>query len=173
MRRLIFLLFLLSFSLAGLAQKGEISRKEIRRQKEAQKAELVQSVLSSKTFIFIATHALPLGGSSIFLTSSHDMKIKNDSAFVYLPYFGVAYQVEYGGNGGFEFNEPVLDYQSELTKNGTGIRFEVKTKRDFFKFRLTVSDLGYATLQVTSNNRQPIQFFGTIDEEEKTKSQVP
>ena len=43
-------------------------------------------------------------GRSRALTSDYSIEIRNDSVFSYLPYFGVAYNVPYGGGKGLIFN---------------------------------------------------------------------
>jgi hypothetical protein len=168
MKLLLVFIITLTFVVVGFAQKGEKSGKELRIEKEANKIELIKNLLDSRNYVFNATHALPMGGSSIFLNSSYDLTIKGDSVYSYLPYFGVAYQAEYGDrNGGIQFEEPVGDYSVESSKSGKQIRFKVKAPKDSYQFLLSVSDLGYANLQVTCNNRQPINFYGTIEEVEK------
>jgi hypothetical protein len=167
MKRFVIFGFLLCLTLAGAAQDNPKNRKEIRKEKELRQIELIKKILDTKTFVFTATHALPQGGSSIYLSSSYDLKIRNDSAIAFLPYYGVAYTTSYGGDGGFDFGESIKNYESKPSKKGTDIRFEVNTKKDQYRFFLSVSELGYATLMVGSNNRQQIQFYGTIQEEEK------
>jgi hypothetical protein len=166
-RQIIFVaLFLLVNSV--FAQEGIKSGKVKRLARVAKRTEQVKRLLGSKDFIFVATQALPMSGSAIYLNPSYDLKIKGDSAFAYLPFYGVAYYAEYGGrNGGIEFNELYNDY-SEITSNSrTEISFRVKAPKDTYRFQLSVSDLGYATLNVSCVNRQPIQFYGTIEEIKK------
>ena len=38
-----------------------------------------------------------MNGKTVYLTSPYSVKISNDSAYIELPYFGVAYSVPYGG----------------------------------------------------------------------------
>lgn len=41
-----------------------------------------------------------MNGKTVYLTSPYSVKISNDSAYIELPYFGVAYSVPYGGGEG-------------------------------------------------------------------------
>ena len=50
-------------------------------------------------------------GGSKHLTSDYSLEIRNDSVYSYLPYFGVAYNVPYGGGKGLNL---VLLYQNIL-----------------------------------------------------------
>ncbi|NQU84987.1 MAG: DUF4251 domain-containing protein [Mariniphaga sp.] len=162
MKNLLILLLVFSVSLPLIAQ--EKSRKERKAEREAQKAEKVSKLLDSKEFVFNATHALPMGGGSIYLTSSFDLKISGDSVYAYLPFYGVAYQAEYGGrNGGFEFQEPIKEYSVESIKSRKQIIFKVKTQKDTYNMVLSVSNSGNADLHVNSVKRQSIRFNGTVD----------
>ena len=73
----------------------------------------VTQKVQSKDFVITVNYANPLRGQQIYLTSDYDLRIKNDSAFAYLPYYGVAYVAPYGiSEGGIKFSEPVNDYLS-------------------------------------------------------------
>jgi hypothetical protein len=165
MTRFTVLIIVCFLALTSFSQDNAKTRKKIKAEKEAKRIEHVDSILAAKNFLFVPTYALPMGGSSIYLNSSYDLKIKGDSAISYLPFFGVAYYAEYGGsNGGIEFSEPYGDYTIKPVKSGKEIRFNVKTAKDTYRFLLTTSNIGYATLHVDCINRQPIQFNGMIEE---------
>ena len=166
MKRILILGIIILIALPGYPQNGKKSRKEVRMERNSNRIGQVKTMVDAKNYIFDATHAIPLGGSSFYLNYPYDLTVKGDSAFAYLPYFGVAYFVTgYGDvDGGIEFKEPIKDYLVEPTKTGKQISFEVKAPKDTYYFLLSVSKLGYATLEVTCINRQPIQFYGSIEE---------
>lgn len=68
----------------------------------------IEKQLDNRCFTVDVSMAYPMRGRSIPLTSSYSLKMKNDSVDVYLPYFGRAYSVPYGGGKG-------LHFQSEIT----------------------------------------------------------
>ena len=161
MKKIIIIALLLVSVLPMTAQ--EKSRKDRKAEKEAQRKEEVQDLLKSRNFKFVADHALPMGGKSMYLSSPYDLTLKNDSAFAWLPYFGVAYQADYGDrDGGIKFKEPVNNLKVEDTKTGEDISFRIKSKKDTYDMVLSVSDLGHADLNITCINRQPIRFRGSI-----------
>jgi hypothetical protein len=149
--------------------KGKKSRRERRLEKEQIKKAIIKNQLENKNFIFEASHANPLSGSTVYLTSSYDIHVKNDSVYSYLPYFGVAYHVDYGArNSAFEFNLPITDYQYEHTEKGYTIKFKAKNKMDLVEFHLNISELGYTTLQINSTHRQSISYYGEILKQDET-----
>ena len=169
MKKVIFVLIsLFAFFSTNAQEIAKKSRKEIKTEKKSIKKEKVENLLSNKTFIFNATHALPMGGSSVNLNYSYNVQIENDTIVSYLPFYGVAYHVEYGGrNSGFDFTRQIKNYSIDKNKNGYLIDFELKNGNDLLYYSFHISELGYATLNVTSTNRQSISFYGTIDEIEE------
>ena len=55
-----------------------------------EKVQEVNSKVQSKDFTIEVKYANPIGGGHFNLSYGYDLRIKNDSAFAYLPYFGVA-----------------------------------------------------------------------------------
>lgn len=165
MKRIILTTFLLfSFLTYMNAQEPQKSRKERRAEKQEKRMEEVKNLLESKEFVFNATHALPMGGGSIYLNYSYDVEVKGDTIDSYLPFYGVAYRLEYGGrNAGFDFTEPAKEYTFEKDDGGYRIEFEIDKGMDNLNYNFHISELGYATLHVISTNRQAITYYGRID----------
>lgn len=146
------------------------TRKQRRANREAAQKEMVKTVLNNKNFVFNATHVLPLGGTSRYMNYDYDVTVRNDSVFSYLPYFGVAYHIEYGSTkGGFQFDLPLEKYKFEKNKNEYRVSFEVKNKNDVIDFNFSISETGYTTLTVNSVNRQSISYYGIIEAPEDKK----
>ena len=101
------------------AQEPQKTRKERRAEKQEQKMNEVKNLLESKEFVFNATHALPMGGGSVYLNYSYDVEVKNDTVDSYLPFYGVAYRLDYGGrDAGFNFTKPAEEYTFEKEEKG-------------------------------------------------------
>ena len=169
MKRIILFTLLITFFLPDIfAQEPEKSRKERREERQEKRMEEVKNLVENRTFAFIPTHAMPLGGGSIQLSYTFEAEVRGDSIFSYLPFYGVAYHVNYGGrNSAFDFSLPLENYEMEKDGNGYRIKLEVKNKMDYITYSLFVSELGYATLNVTSTNRQAISFYGRIEKPER------
>lgn len=135
-----------------------------------QKIQEVTQKIQSKDYTISVRYANPMRGSQFYLTSDYDLRIKNDSAFAYLPFFGVAYSAPYGGGeGGIKFAEPMKEYSlfSNKKSDGWEIRFKVKAKEDYYEFFMSVFNNGSAMITVNSINRQGITFTGDLKKEEK------
>jgi hypothetical protein len=123
----------------------------------------VQNLINSKSFVFKAQTVLPMTGMSRQLTSDYDVRLSGDSVVTYLPYFGRAYSVSYGEPGGINFTSTKFDYKiRDRKKGGWDLIIKPDDVRDIQQLIFAISENGYATLQVISNNRQPISFNGYI-----------
>ena len=121
--------------------------------------------VESKDFTVSVHYASPLRMRQVMLTSEYDLRIKNDSAFAFLPYFGVAYSAPYGNSeGGIKFAEPMTDYVISSNKklNGWDIHFKIKSKEYTYELFMNVFNNGNASFSVTSQQRDMITFSGEI-----------
>ena len=106
----------------------------------------------------------PMKGRSRALTSDYSIEIRNDSVFSYLPYFGVAYNVPYGGGKGLIFNAPITGYRKESLKKGkTRIDFKTGNEEDKYEYSLTIYSDGSANIHIQPMNRQAISYSGELD----------
>lgn len=125
----------------------------------------LKSLLTNKTFVFKAQSAWPLQGTVVQLTQGYDMKVMQDSINTYLPYFGRAYTAGYGSTeGGINFTSKKFDYKlKEKHNGGWEINIRPADAKDVTELTYSVSANGYATLQVLSNNRQAISYYGIVE----------
>jgi hypothetical protein len=126
--------------------------------------EVTQKV-QSKDFTVSVNIANPLRMRQFYLTSDYDLQLKNDSAFAFLPYFGVAYSAPYGGGeGGIKFAEPIMNYsvKSNRKSNGWDIYFKIKAKDCVYEFYMNIFNNGSSMFTVNSVNRDAITFNGEI-----------
>ena len=111
-------LFLLVAGTSGAQTREE--------KKEALKTYVGEQV-HGRTFKLEASMAYPMSGRSIPLTTPYGLQMKKDSVDVYLPYYGRAYQIPYGGGEGLRFKAPVENYSSKLKQDRYRITFEATT----------------------------------------------
>lgn len=141
------------------------SREEKRQTQFAETVKLTES----GNFIFEADRALPQSGAPVDLTTNYGfLKIKEDSTAVAdLPFFGRAYSVDYGGNGGIEFSGKMeeLEYSKNSEKKTISYSFKVKDD-DYFRISFDISYSGDASLNVISQNRSSIRYYGDISRPE-------
>ncbi|MCD7971438.1 MAG: DUF4251 domain-containing protein [Candidatus Azobacteroides sp.] len=128
------------------------------------KTQAVAQMVDAQEYIFIAETALPLGGKSIYLTSTYSLQVKNDSLQAYLPYFGRAYVAPINpAQGGIQFDSENFTYNSKKKKDGWLIELETKDQQRNYKMLLDISSSGYAHLSVNSYDRQTISFNSYIE----------
>jgi len=149
-----------------------------------------QRIVEAKNFTFIASTAIPMnsteinnilsrmpganGGGTINLTgANYDINISPDSIIAYLPYYGRAFNASYGNSddSGFKFTSTKFVYESVARKKGGWqITINPKDTKESVRMNLTVGLNGYATLIVSSNNKQSITYNGYLAEP-KNKNQ--
>ncbi|MDR2917353.1 MAG: DUF4251 domain-containing protein [Tannerella sp.] len=109
------------FALIGLFLSviisGCSSSKALTTEGAAQEAEL-RKAIENHEFVIDVDRMLPMSGPSRTLTSSYSLEINGDKVKSYLPYFGRAYSVPYGGGEGLVFDSTITDYQSSFDNKG-------------------------------------------------------
>ncbi|KQB99511.1 DUF4251 domain-containing protein [Pedobacter sp. Hv1] len=143
-------------------------------------------IVEEKNYTFVATKAIPLnnvdinnilsrmpgntGGGIINLSgSTYDVRITPDSVIAYLPYYGRAYNATLNGDdSGFKFATKNFTYTSKKRKKG-GWEVVINTKdtKENPRLSLSISENGYGSLVITSNNKQSITYNGYIAENGK------
>lgn len=145
-------------------------------------------VINAQNFIFNATSAMPManmdvnnilskmpggnGGGLIQLTGSqYQLTVAKDSVEAYLPYYGRAYTATMNpDDSGIKFKSKDFKYKIGQKKKGAWvITINPKDTKDTQSMTLNVSENGYATLNVNSNNKQSISFNGYISEPKAKK----
>jgi hypothetical protein len=124
----------------------------------------LKTILSGKNFVFKAQSAWPLQGTVVQLTAGYDMRVLQDSINTYLPYYGRAFTASCTGEGGVNFTSRKFDYKlKEKQKGGWELTIRPADAKDVVEMNYSVSANGYATLQIISNNRQAISYYGVIE----------
>ena len=143
------------------------SRREMKKQKEAEEFAETLKLVESGSFHFLALRALSSRGRTIDLATHHATAgISNETATADLPYFGratasVGYSPE---SGGIKFDGPMegVNLSVNEKKNRINLSFTVRGGRDQFKCIYTIMASGSATLGITSNTRESISYDGRI-----------
>jgi len=121
--------------------------------------------VESKDFTVVVNYANPMRMKPIYLTSEYDLRIKNDSAFAFLPYFGVAHVAPMNSNeGGIKFAESMTNFTVMPNKKSTGwdIRFRVKSRESVYNISMSIFNNGSSMITVNSYERDMITFSGEI-----------
>lgn len=111
---------------------GQSLYSQNKKERKEQKAKEIKEMIENGRFTIEVDRALPMGGRTVHLTTPYSLEMRGDSAISYLPYFGRAYSLPYGGGDGMRFEESITDYQSTFDKKGTArIKFVARTKEAF------------------------------------------
>lgn len=160
--RMIF--FLLLVAVIGAPALSAQTKKE----KKEMKQKAVRELVLSEKYKIDVDRAIPARGRSVSLTSPYSIEIRNDSVISYLPYYGRAYSIPYGGGEGLNFKAPISDYKIEWDKKGTAkVRFIAQSTEDRFSFNIDIFSNGSSSIFVNMQNRQSISFQGDLDIPEK------
>ncbi|WP_291528291.1 DUF4251 domain-containing protein [Bacteroides sp. UBA939] len=136
---------------------------QTKKEKKEQKQQVVKELIMSEAYKIDVDRAFPTRGRSITLTSPYSIEIRNDSVISYLPYFGRAYSIPYGGGDGLNFKAPLNEYQMEWNKKGTAkIKFTARNTEDNFEFSIDIYDNGLSSIHVNMKNRESINFQGEL-----------
>jgi len=167
MKKLALLFIMVGFIVLSISAQEAKTKKEKKREKSELEFAELDSLISSKLYRFEARKANPTGVQQVDLTTfDADLIINNDSVESYLPFFGRAYNVAYGGtDSGIKFETILNEYNvvKDTVKLVFNISFSAKSETDRYQCTLSVTSSGSATLSVTSNNRAFISYYGNIE----------
>lgn len=136
-------------------------------ERAARQAALVEKALADRHYIINVQMIYPQRGPAKNVTSNYSLEVKGDTLISYLPYFGRAYNVPYGGGKGLNFTEIIGNYyESKNAKGQTEIAIEVTNEEDTYLYQLSIFDNGNATIDVRSKEREPITYSGEMEIEE-------
>ncbi|MEO5909294.1 MAG: DUF4251 domain-containing protein [Pelobium sp.] len=156
--KITFLLILCILATSCLTQK----------EKETNRSQ-VNEMIKNNRFKFEAQQANPLRPDIISanlrnLNGNYSLSLSKDTLKCYLPYFGVARSAPYNStDNGLNFTSTDFSYDKvEKSKGAYEITIIPNDTDKANKLYFTISENGSASLNVTSNNRDPISFTGNI-----------
>ncbi len=136
-------------------------------EKAAQMAELsanVTNALNNRDYKIVIDRMYPMRGSSRHVSFGYSVEVRNDTLISYLPYFGRAYNVPYGGGKGLNFTAPIGSYQEFMKRNGQRhIEIGVSNEEDTYFYTIEVFDNGNSTVDVRARQRERISYSGHIE----------
>lgn len=154
--KLIFCSCLVSFLLISCASSSTS-------QAEREKQQRVKETIDSRRYKIDVNYMNPVGAPSRALTSVYSLEIRNDSVISYLPYFGRAYSVPYGGGEGMNFTSLISEYNVKYDRRGKAeITFKTRNQEDNLTYRLSIFPNASATINVNPTQRQSISYQGNL-----------
>ncbi len=136
-------------------------------EKAAQMAELsanVTNALNNRDYKIAIDRMYPMRGSSRHVSFGYSVEVRNDTLISYLPYFGRAYNVPYGGGKGLNFTAPISSYQEFMKRNGQRhIEIGVTNDEDTYFYTIEVFNNGSSSIDVQARQRERISYSGNIE----------
>lgn len=143
------------------APSGEaVSAEETKARKQAELAETVKTDVQSRRFSIDVRQMYPQSAPARTLSSTWTLELHGDTLVSYLPYFGRAYNLPYGGGDGLNFTAKVKTYNVKRIKDYWRTTLSVSNEGDTYTYTIDIYDNNAATIGVQSNNREHISFSG-------------
>ena len=141
-----------------------LSAQTTKQEEKKAKEKAVKEQVESGQYKIGVTTAYPQRGRSVMLTSSYSLEIRNDSVFSWLPFYGRAYSIPYGGGDGLTFSAPITKYEIAHKKKGKmQVKVETKNAEDTYLFNIDIFPNGSSSINVSMRNREPISFSGEVE----------
>lgn len=157
-----FILFAITLLVAACNSLSSAERAE----RDAKIAQSVEKALAERRYTVSINTVYPRSGRVVNVSPDYSLEVKGDTLVSYLPYFGRAYNVPYGGGKGYNFTAPITDYQATKNRKGnTRITFRTYNEEDVITFMLDIFPNGNATIDVTAREREPISYSGQMEVE--------
>lgn len=132
-------------------------------ERRARTARIVAENLSKRHFTIEADHCYPQRGAARRIDYGYEVSVHGDTLKSYLPYFGRAYNIPYGGGKGLHFDAIIKNYQQwQVKKNMTRIVIYTDNEEDVYVYSLDVFDNGNATINVQAREREQISYSGQM-----------
>ncbi len=130
----------------------------------AEQAVLVKKALAERNYKIGVDFMYPMKGGSKRVSYGYSVEVRNDSLISYLPYFGQAYSLPYGGGKGLNFSERIDSYQESQNKNGQQrIEISVKNDEDIYLYLIEVFENGNSSISVRCTTRDRISYSGEME----------
>jgi hypothetical protein len=170
MKKVLFVFAAAGLVAAGLVAAGLMagscaaSRPAVSSEADRMTAAHVERMINERMFIVQVNRAHPVSAPSMHLNYDYHLSVIGDRVESFLPYFGRAWSLPYGGGEGLRFAAPISDYSVTERRDGRRmIEFRATTGEDTYDFTLTVWPLGECDLTVSASRKQSISFGGRLD----------
>ena len=149
----------LLFACSAMVTLSGCATAEERAARAAEQALKVKTALTQRRYKIDVNRMYPMNGNSRNVSYGYSVEVRNDTLISYLPYFGRAYNVPYGGGKGLNFSERIGSYHETQQSNGARlIDIELKNDEDIYQYTIKVFDNGNSSIDVQSRQRDPISY---------------
>lgn len=175
MKTLYLLAAILLFALVAPAS-GQKSSKEEKNSQTEKAFQMTRKLIESKKFKIEINRVFPTNGQDVSRFSPRgEIIVKDTIAQGRLPFFGRAYSLPYGEDGGIEFDNRIKDekikFVEKKKKKSIIYTFTVASRNDQYQFTIEAAGSDACTVSMNSNNRTHISYSGTISPIEKEQKE--
>ena len=133
-------------------------------EQQAKMAQAVAQALAERHYKVSVNMMFPRRGKPQNISPDFSLEVKGDTLVSYLPYFGQAYNVPYGGGKGLNFSAPISSYQEFQKKSDRrSIEIGLTNEEDTYVYMIDVFDNGSASVHVTARQRESISYSGNME----------
>ena len=149
-------------SAAATACSSSRLTNEEKAQIETRRAEYIINSINSQQFTIEMDRVTPYRGISRSLSYGYLLAVKGDTIVSYLPYFGQAYSLPYGGGKGLNFQSTItaLRQNHNNKKMLTTLHLFTTNEEDTYQYIVEIFDNGRSHVEVRSRLREAISFDG-------------
>lgn len=150
--------------LGMLVSVSLFSQKLSKKEREILYGEKVREFVDAKKFAMEINRASDDSGRNYALYPSYEIRIVGDTIKTVLPFYGTSIGAGYDAdNNRFILNQPYVEYSAKYKdKKGYNIYFKVRSNKDTFVFRISISLAGNVRVGVTSMNNSPMNYIGDL-----------
>ena len=157
------ILMLFAVAATLLSCTGPRLTAEQRAAKDRAIAQQVVDGVNQSRFLIDVNYMQPLRGPMRQLSSTYSLEVRGDTLVSYLPYFGQAWNVPFGGGKGLNFTAPITAMQAEQTPKGDiRVAIETRNEEDLYLYYIDIFPNGSADITVHSRERERISFTGQM-----------
>ena len=164
-------LIIAAFSLSIMTLCGCSVSTKTPEQKAAEEQRIeagVMNALQSRRFRIKVDTMIPRRGATQRLSTPYSITVDGDKFISYLPYFGVAYDVPYGGGKALNFESKTDTYTRSSTRKGEErIVITTNNGEDVLNYDIKVFPNGKASIEVWARKRESISFWGELDPDDQ------
>ena len=158
---MLFLLTAMAFVACSTAMYNADGTKMTKQEIKAARAQHVREGIENRDFKIIVDRMYPMRMPARHLSTLYSLEVKGDTIKSYLPYFGRAYSVPYGGGKALNFTGIMSYYDfRQGRKDQTLIEIGVTNEEDTYVYTISIFDNGNTDIAVRSRNREHISFSG-------------
>jgi hypothetical protein len=152
-------------AILALFSGGCSSLPGLSKEEKAAREAAIRGAVEKHEYIIDVNRMTPMKSGSKTLTSAYSITIKGDTIVSYLPYFGEAYSIPYGGGKGLNFKAKITGYNQMFDSKGKAIiKVDTRNEEDQYHYFIEIFPDGLTSINVRSNKRQSISFHGTASE---------